>query len=116
MRSGANLKKLEPFGVGNPTPVFVTRHAKLVQPAKILKEKHLKMRVVPGRENSGWRTAREVVGWRMAERSAQESLVLGRSGRPGIHGRVQQSSRFLAESSSRFPTFLVALRWQSLQI
>ena len=43
-----SLVRLEPFGSGNPTPVFVVRGVKLVQPPRILKEKHLKLRVVPG--------------------------------------------------------------------
>jgi single-stranded-DNA-specific exonuclease len=71
------LQKLEPYGAGNPQPVFVSRQAKLVRAPKILKEKHLKMRVIPEVSDGRWRKAHEVVGWRMAERSMQESLVLG---------------------------------------
>jgi single-stranded-DNA-specific exonuclease len=71
------LQKLEPYGAGNPIPVFVSRHAKLVQAPRILKEKHLKMRVVSESNDGRWQKAHEVVGWRMAERSSQESLALG---------------------------------------
>jgi single-stranded-DNA-specific exonuclease len=73
-----SLVKLEPFGSGNPTPVFVARGTRVVQPPRILKEKHLKLRVVPdGPGGNGNQRAHEVVGWRMADRATQEALVLG---------------------------------------
>jgi single-stranded-DNA-specific exonuclease len=71
------LHKLEPYGAGNPLPVFVSRHARLVQAPRILKEKHLKLRVVPEATEGRSHKAHEVVAWRMAERSAQEALALG---------------------------------------
>ncbi len=71
------LQKLEPYGAGNPLPVFVSRQTRLVQPPKVLKDKHVKFRVVPELNGGRWRKAHEAVGWRMAERSAQEALALG---------------------------------------
>jgi single-stranded-DNA-specific exonuclease len=71
------LQKLEPYGAGNPLPVFVSRQAKLVQAPRILKEKHLKLRVVPENNDGRWQKAHEVVAWRMAERATQEALTLG---------------------------------------
>jgi single-stranded-DNA-specific exonuclease len=74
------LQKLEPFGAGNPVPVFVARNAKLVQPPRVLKEKHLKLRVVASDQNSNgsqFQRAYDALGWRMAERVTQESLLLG---------------------------------------
>jgi single-stranded-DNA-specific exonuclease len=73
------LQKLEPFGASNPVPVFVVRNSRLVQPARILKEKHIKLRVVPGENggNASFQRAREVLGWRMAERVAQDALLVG---------------------------------------
>jgi single-stranded-DNA-specific exonuclease len=46
----------------------------------VLKEKHLKLRVVPGGENfngSQFKRGYDALGWRMAERLTQESLLLG---------------------------------------
>jgi single-stranded-DNA-specific exonuclease len=74
------LQKLEPFGVGNPVPVFVARNTKLVQPARVMKEKHLKLRAVPGdpqAHGSRFQRAHDVLGWRMAERAAQNPLLAG---------------------------------------
>jgi len=39
------LKALEPFGQGNPRPVFVTRDLTLIDEPLIMKDKHLKLRL-----------------------------------------------------------------------
>jgi single-stranded-DNA-specific exonuclease len=40
-----DLRRLEPHGVSNPTPVFAARSLGLILPPRILQEKHLKLRV-----------------------------------------------------------------------
>ena len=73
-----SLQMLEPFGVGNPVPVFVARRARLIQPPRVLKEKHMKLRVLPEEQGSRrFQRALDVLCWRMADRLAQESLVAG---------------------------------------
>jgi single-stranded-DNA-specific exonuclease len=42
------VMRLEPFGPGNPQPVFETHGAQVVSPPRVLKEKHLKFRVQQG--------------------------------------------------------------------
>ena len=74
------LQKLEPYGVGNPTPTFVVRNAKLIQPARVMKEKHLKLRAIPADPNANggrFQRAHDVLGWRMAERAAESPLLAG---------------------------------------
>jgi single-stranded-DNA-specific exonuclease len=57
------VRRLEPYGFGNPTPVFVARDALLVAPPRILKEKHLKLKVAQGAR------VFDALGWGMAEQA-----------------------------------------------
>lgn len=41
------LQCLEPFGVGNPQPVFTARAVRLTAPPRVLKEKHVKLKLAP---------------------------------------------------------------------
>jgi single-stranded-DNA-specific exonuclease len=40
-----SLRRLEPFGMGNPEPVFSARNLRLTAPPRILKDKHVKLRL-----------------------------------------------------------------------
>jgi single-stranded-DNA-specific exonuclease len=59
------IAQLEPFGFGNPTPVFAARGVRVLAPPRLLKEKHLKLRVAQDA------TAFDALGWGMAERAAE---------------------------------------------
>jgi single-stranded-DNA-specific exonuclease len=41
------LQRLEPFGVGNPQPVFAARSVRLMAPPRVMKEKHVKLKLAP---------------------------------------------------------------------
>ncbi len=74
------VQKLEPFGSGNPLPVFVARDVKLIQPARVLKEKHIKLRAIPADANANggrFQRAHDVLGWRMADQVARDPLLAG---------------------------------------
>lgn len=79
------VQRLQPFGVGNPQPVFVVRGVRLVAPPRVLKEKHVKLKlaVAENRElaTGSWRNkiTFDALGWNLAERCQQAAL------RPGDH-------------------------------
>jgi single-stranded-DNA-specific exonuclease len=41
------LRQLEPFGMGNPEPLFGAMGVRLVAPPRIIKEKHVKLKLAP---------------------------------------------------------------------
>jgi single-stranded-DNA-specific exonuclease len=45
------LELLEPYGMGNPEPVFAARGVQLTAPPRILKDKHVKLKVRAGAES-----------------------------------------------------------------
>jgi len=74
------LQQLEPFGAGHHEPVFWARAVRLAAAPKILKEKHVRIKLgVGGEASSGWRRALtyDAIGWRLAERAQQEHLLPG---------------------------------------
>jgi single-stranded-DNA-specific exonuclease len=61
-----DLSALEPFGAGNPRPVFVTRGMRVLSAPQIIKEQHLKLRLA-GDDNRPI----EAIWWRGVEEVEQ---------------------------------------------
>jgi single-stranded-DNA-specific exonuclease len=79
------LQRLEPFGVGNPQPVFAARTVRLMASPRIIKDKHVKLKLAPAivslsqATEGKWRSAVtfDALGWHMAERCQQAGLLPG---------------------------------------
>ncbi|MBV9179732.1 MAG: single-stranded-DNA-specific exonuclease RecJ [Acidobacteria bacterium] len=76
----AIVRLLEPFGAGNPEPVFCSRDLRLIRAPKIVKDKHVRLTLGGnGDTASGWRRSltQSAIGWRLAERVAEARLLPG---------------------------------------
>ncbi len=99
------LRRLEPFGVGNPEPLFMARNVCLKAPPRIMKERHVKLRLSAGEssnlarlvtprchpdsstfhrhdetgKSNNWRKSIsfDALGWNLAERIQQAQLLPG---------------------------------------
>ena len=60
-----DLRQMEPFGAGNPRPVFLTRGLRVLGDPQVIKEQHLKFRLA-GENNR----ALEAIWWRGLEESS----------------------------------------------
>ena len=75
---------LEPFGSRNPQPIFAARKVRLTAPPRILKDKHVKLKLSCFTENREQRTDNwkksityDALGWHMAEHVQKANLVAG---------------------------------------
>ena len=75
------LQLLEPYGVGNSEPVFTSRDVQLTAPPRILKEKHIKLKLkskpAPGANGLAGKVTYDALGWNMAESIRQRPLLTG---------------------------------------
>ena len=89
----AALEQMEPFGMGNPEPVFAASGVRLLQPPRIMKEKHVRLRlgqngvarvsapgtrvIDPSHTGRTWQRGLDAIGWRMAETVQEQSILAG---------------------------------------
>lgn len=121
------LKMLEPYGTGNHEPAFVARGVKLIAPPKILKEKHIKLKLKAGDETNGHEFSPQLANkGEKAEREANENEQLSAMAvlvTPRCHpdgAAIRRSERAEAHASAirqkrKFSPAFDALGWQLVE-
>jgi single-stranded-DNA-specific exonuclease len=77
-----SLRALQPFGMSNPEPVFVARGVALMGEPKVMREKHLKLklrRYAQSAQAGALARGLDALGWRMAHRLEATPLSGGDS-------------------------------------
>ena len=74
-----SLRAVQPFGMGNPEPIFLSRGATLMGEPKLMREKHMKLKLRRYSSSSTGALARglDALGWRMAHRLEAEPIAGG---------------------------------------
>jgi single-stranded-DNA-specific exonuclease len=80
------LCRLEPFGMGNPEPVFSACAVRVMAPPRLIKDKHVKLKLAPswnsqeaGSSKPDWTRSLQfdALGWHMAESVQKAQLLPG---------------------------------------
>jgi single-stranded-DNA-specific exonuclease len=67
------LSKMEPLGMGNPEPLFMARDLVLVAGPRVMKERHVRLRLAQHERAAGW----NALGWNMAAFVSELGLAAG---------------------------------------
>jgi single-stranded-DNA-specific exonuclease len=108
------LEKLEPFGMGNPEPVFAARGVEVVAPPKILKEKHVKLKLRAGESPlaSGVREELSTAAILASPRCHPDGAAIRPSERTAALGEARGAVSGRGKADSGMKMTFDALGWQ----
>jgi single-stranded-DNA-specific exonuclease len=89
------LQKLEPFGVGNPQPVFTAHGVRLMASPRVMKDKHVKLKLSPALTSLAQRTDAHDLAILNTPRCAPDSSAMRRD-------EVRQASENRQATSSKW--------------
>ena len=109
------LQLLEPFGMGNAEPVFAARGVQLVAPPKILKDKHVKLKLRAGEQRLPSADSEELTAAAIlaTPRCHPDSAAIRRSDRAAALAESQRHS-LRTDFRLRSPSTHWAGTWQSV--
>lgn len=65
------LRQFAPYGMENAEPVFLARRVRVVGAPRIMKERHIRLRLSQGEGKAGW----PAVGWNLSEALARNAVA-----------------------------------------
>ena len=75
------LRRMEPFGHGNPEPIFAARRVRLLADPRLMKERHLRLDLAQESlhpiPRAGSSASMKALGWNMAARAQELGLAAG---------------------------------------
>jgi single-stranded-DNA-specific exonuclease len=104
------LRLLEPYGVGNPEPIFSTRSVQLTAPPRILKEKHMKLKVRAGAAEDD--TELSTAAILVTPRCHPDGAAIRRDER--VAAEAGRSELFTAQSQANRPDFRSRITFDAL--
>ncbi len=79
------LNKMEPLGMGNPEPLFIARNLAVIAAPRVMKERHVRLRVATHERSPGW----NALGWHMA--ALVEDLGIAAGSRVDLVFRLREN-------------------------
>src|SRR5208282_5258063 len=104
------LSLLEPYGAGNHEPVFTARNVQLLAPPKILKDKHLKLKLKAGERESAQQEL-SATAILTTPRCHPDGAAIRRGEKAEARSQLRTENRELRTENRELRTVFDALGW-----